>query len=589
MPLHHYLPATFLASFSTDSSTSPRRNRHLYVGNKQSGHVFRTRAAKVGAENNLYTLVAAADDPEMVDKVWSGYEGKLHEAIELLIAGKVDAKTWVRVLVPFVSCMFVRGPDFDERFGRRMSALGADTEPELLSEDNTNHARLIELQRLLGPIAVAKWIVIRMKGQKPLITNDLGYAPFSNTGTMEAGIAIPLNPSHVLAVIPREQGRIAVVRSGRWVPDIEYVDNALDNQEGLNRALSSMTRRFIFGPDKETVSEELQEPGSSSVLLEPGDLGFIAPRRARAYELTWHRLAVALKRDPSDIDSWDFPLDWKELAEDWAPPAFFSGNLVEFPPALYREGQAIHAEFYDPEPYYSLSRIWELQKLGEHEPLLEEATRGLASTDAPALKARFLVARGGSLDELGRYEAALRDYGEALRFDSESTAALVNRSATLLKLGKLDAASQDLEKALSINPDDGLARVNRGSIYNLRKQPAAAIREITRALQSLPEGPEQGPAYLSRGNANLTLGNHRESVEDFSKAAQHFLDSEPKAFCEFRKAVALAESGDFDGARRAIAASLELNDESSEVHLFKNSLSFKNDNTEGGTSQELTP
>lgn len=192
MPLHHYLPATLLASFSRDSSTSPRRKRHLYAGDKQEDDVFRTSAANLGAIKNLYTLVAAGDDPEMVDKTWAGYEASLHEAITLLIAGEVDAKAWVRVLVPFVACMLVRGPDFNERFERRISAF-IDAAGDDLSEDNTNLARLAELQRLLGPVAVAKWKALHIRGEEPLITNDLGYAPFVNRPTGEAGIAITLD------------------------------------------------------------------------------------------------------------------------------------------------------------------------------------------------------------------------------------------------------------------------------------------------------------------------------------------------------------------------------------------------------------
>src|SRR5829696_8082619 len=161
MPLHHYLPATFLASFSLDSAPPSRRKRRLYVGDKQEDRVYRTSAAKVAAIRNLYTLVATEYDTEMVDKIWTDYERNLHKAMTLLIGGEVDAETWVRVLVPFVACMLVRGPDFDKRFERRISALGIDTEAGHVSKDNTNHARLLELQRLLGPVVVAKWVVLR--------------------------------------------------------------------------------------------------------------------------------------------------------------------------------------------------------------------------------------------------------------------------------------------------------------------------------------------------------------------------------------------------------------------------------------------
>lgn len=232
VPLHHYLPATFLASFSSDLSSFPRRNRPLSVGDKHEDRVFRTSASNVAAINNLYTLIATNKSPELIENLWAEYEANLDEAIKLLIAGSVNAKTWIRILVPFIACMLVRGPDFDQRFERRIRALGIDPEGDHVSKDNINGARLLELQRLLGPVAVAKWVIIHVRGQEPLITNDLGYAPFVNPVTREFGIAIPLDLMHALAVIPRNQGKVAVVKSGKWMPNIEYVENLPDNHEG---------------------------------------------------------------------------------------------------------------------------------------------------------------------------------------------------------------------------------------------------------------------------------------------------------------------------------------------------------------------
>lgn len=63
MPRHHYLPATFLASFSTDTSTDPRRDRRIWAGDKRQHKTFQSPASRLGAEKNLYTLVATEHDP----------------------------------------------------------------------------------------------------------------------------------------------------------------------------------------------------------------------------------------------------------------------------------------------------------------------------------------------------------------------------------------------------------------------------------------------------------------------------------------------------------------------------------------------
>ena len=73
MPLHHYLPATYLASFSNDTLTLPRRHRKISIGDKNDGRIFSTSVANVAAINNLYTLSATGNDPELIERIWAKY------------------------------------------------------------------------------------------------------------------------------------------------------------------------------------------------------------------------------------------------------------------------------------------------------------------------------------------------------------------------------------------------------------------------------------------------------------------------------------------------------------------------------------
>lgn len=134
MPLHHHLPATYLAAFSP-ASAGPRRARPIVVGDKSDGRVFRTAAQAVAAVQGLYTLNTDGVDPEEIEKLWSRYEDDLGDALDALVAGSTDAVTWARVLVPFVAATLVRGPDFNKRFEARLGSLArvGPTNP-----DNTN-------------------------------------------------------------------------------------------------------------------------------------------------------------------------------------------------------------------------------------------------------------------------------------------------------------------------------------------------------------------------------------------------------------------------------------------------------------------
>jgi hypothetical protein len=343
MPLHHYLPATFLASFSAET-TLPRRERTIAVGSKTDGRVFRTGINNVAGVRDLYTLRAGQSDPQQLERLWRAYEDDLAAALEALAACTVDAQTWARVLVPFVAAMLVRGPDFDARFQARLGPLAA-VGPD--NPDNTNGARLLELQRLLGPVAAARWVVMEVRGEGGLITNDVGFTGFRSPGG-EPGVTIPISPRTALGVTPRRTGTVAVARDGRWWPAIERVTLDPDNHHGLNRQLAAEARRLVFGPDEAAASGCLAAAaGVTRPILEPGDLGFPPPRLARVHEFLWHRLACVLSKAPGDSTDGDFPLDLEALASGWVPPIFFPTNLPEFPAGLRRVGAEVHADLYE--------------------------------------------------------------------------------------------------------------------------------------------------------------------------------------------------------------------------------------------------
>src|SRR5215216_2527137 len=146
MTLHHYLPAAFLARFSADSQTEPARNRLLIVGDKKNQKLFKSPASKVGCIQNLYTLVNNSSSPDEIDNTWAEYERNLPIAIENLINRNIDTESWIRVLVPFVACMLVRGPDFIEKFDQRFPPNRPEMMRKFLSNDNANRARLMDLQ-----------------------------------------------------------------------------------------------------------------------------------------------------------------------------------------------------------------------------------------------------------------------------------------------------------------------------------------------------------------------------------------------------------------------------------------------------------
>lgn len=516
----------------------------------------------------------------MVDKTWAEYERELSDAIASLVAGGVDAATWVRVLVPFVACMLVRGPDFGGRFGRRMAALGLDDiDGGYTPADNANLARLMELQRLLGPVAVAKWVVVRFPGQGSLLTNDLGYTPFRNRARGEAGIAVPLGPSHALTVTPRREGRVAVVRSGRWVPEVEHVAAAPGDREGLNRAVSAAAQRFLFGPDEEFVGEWLRAAPPAPPPPEPVQLGFITGTLAVAHEFTWHRLAPALERNPADGGPWDFPLDVEGLTRGWAPKPFLPANLPEFPPALRREGPFIMVEFYDPTDHFDAVGLYNraivlfdsgryeqsvealdallnltpdevgafyykgtaLAKLGRHQAALKAYD---AALDLNPGDAEVLFNKGIALDELGRPEDAVAAYDAVLKSKPNHADALINKAAVLTELGRHAAALESLEAGLAARPDDPSVLANKGAVLSELGRHEDAMKALDTALQVRPRDAD---VLANKGSVLGKLGKHDEAVKAFGAALEIRPDHE---LALRNKIVALAKQGKEEAASK---------------------------------------
>ncbi len=526
MPLHHYLPASFLARFSTDSETEPARDRFLIIGDKKNQRSFKARAHKVGCIRNLYTLTDYSTDPEMIDQTWAEYERKLPAAIESLIQRNVDAEAWLRVLVPFVACMLVRGPNFSERFNLRFTSMGSETLSELLSNDNANRARLMELQRLLGFVATAKWIVISRQGKEKLITNDLGYSPFFNPIYGDIGMAIPLDRNTILAVIPLiEDHPILREEANNWVPIIHYSDMMelpQANYDQINNGIAKTADRFIFGSDEETIKEYLIGTTQSSVSLESIDFGFPGGKFARAHEFTWHRLVSAINKSPSDKKGWNFPLDWGAITSGWYSLPFLPLNLVEFPPALKRVKNTIQTRFYDPEIYYNISKIQELEEAGDYSTAIKEATNALTTKLSSILRARILAIRGSILAEMGKNREATKDFEDAIALDRSNADLHVNFGYALLKAGNAHKAYKILSKAIKLNPHHGIAYSNRCAAQWRIGRQKEAINDSTIAINLLPDGVEKGNAFLNRGNILKELGLEMQAKDDFAQAEMLF-------------------------------------------------------------------
>jgi len=353
MARDHYIPAAFLGRFSTDRVTRPR-DRTVYVCRKGRTVATSSRASNLGYVNNLYGSSSSSSSSLNVDHSVAGYERRLPAALDKLeLTHHVNLDTWLRVLVPFVASMFVRGHDFSQRFEDRPVVRMA-LENALVDDDNTNRARIMEMQRLLAPVMCARWVVMHYTGAGTFITNDLGLMGTRDVPRDANGWAIPIGLRAVLGIFPRKQSIVAYYQNGSWVPVIEHRNVVGQQFHGANRGMANFATQWIAGCEPSVVqgySDQLQGgPQSPSLVMETWPF---THRVLVAHDLEWHRLVSATAGDVrpdmvTDLQS----VNWSLLSRAYLPsPVLTINQTIEMPTGLSRRGGNIQLSLHELENY----------------------------------------------------------------------------------------------------------------------------------------------------------------------------------------------------------------------------------------------
>lgn len=339
VPLHHFIPAAYLGGFS-ESLEGPRRSRPVWCLRRGAEAPFRTVPGRVGAVHDLYTLHEAWQ-PDTLDEIWTHYERNLPRAIEELSSEPpaLSAATWLRVLVPFATALFVRGHEFGDRYGTRSAALAAAMD---LGPDHVSMGRIIEFQRLLAPVTAAEWTVLdaRESGSR-FITSDLALAPVHHArGAATPGYAVPLSPLYAVVLTPVRERRVMTYRQDAWTPFISRRTVSSEDVASINASLAFFSREFLIGQssgDLLVAGGHRADPQETTWLT----AGWTGTREEKiAHEFDWHRLAgLATVPLAGRID-----LEHIDYAGDWIPPVAFPANLPWFRSGLHLYGRDVFLE-----------------------------------------------------------------------------------------------------------------------------------------------------------------------------------------------------------------------------------------------------
>jgi hypothetical protein len=334
-PKQHFVPASFLARFSADTNPDPRK-RIVVVERRDPFKVFEASAESVGYVRNLYG--------DELDRLWFDYEKRLPEALDALSdpSTTIDASLWLHVLVPFITALFVRGPDWETRFATRLGPLARYNEGSV-----NRDAPTFEIQRLLTPVTAARWVVMHAASNEPIITSDTGWAPYRDPLIGELGLAIPLDSKTVLGIVPRRTRAVLHWTGNHWSALVEHRRLTFGNHKYLNEAIAQFAQRQVFGQSLEAIQSVHKDLAARrGPPAEPFPFAWYGRASSAANEFTWHRLVGILARVPGDQELPAFPLDFSSENGAWYPHVLVPFNLPEFPPALRLKGETVEVALY---------------------------------------------------------------------------------------------------------------------------------------------------------------------------------------------------------------------------------------------------
>jgi tetratricopeptide (TPR) repeat protein len=115
----------------------------------------------------------------------------------------------------------------------------------------------------------------------------------------------------------------------------------------------------------------------------------------------------------------------------------------------------------------------------------------------------------------GDTAGAIRDYDNAMALSPSDSTNYIGRGHAHLVRGNVDASIRDLTEALRLQPDSAVALNNRGLAYRKKGDTVAALADYTSAIAL---NPVYALAYANRGRLNESIGKTDDAIQDLSEA-----------------------------------------------------------------------
>lgn len=148
---------------------------------------------------------------------------------------------------------------------------------------------------------------------------------------------------------------------------------------------------------------------------------------------------------------------------------------------------------------------------------VRQACTNLINSPGGSADARSLafIQRGSMYRRQQKYDLALADFDQAIRYDPKSASGYTGRGNALRLLGRLDESIAAHSEAIRLEPNNAMAYSNRGNALGDKKDYEHAIADFDMAIKI---DPKYATAFYNRADVKLTAGDKSGAIADYRQA-----------------------------------------------------------------------
>lgn len=167
--------------------------------------------------------------------------------------------------------------------------------------------------------------------------------------------------------------------------------------------------------------------------------------------------------------------------------------------------------------------------------------------------AEALLFRGQLYFVMNEVEKANRDISDSLLIEPDSVQGVLLRAMVSARESRYADAIKDMEMLVRFDPSNTSWIIQLASFYQLDQRPRLAIQLLD---ELLAEDPKNWQALRTRGDAKLSIKEHRDAVEDYRQAVR-IIESIPEDASDERIADDTERSGLFNNLSWLLSTSTD--------------------------------